>query len=69
MKSQHWQPIETAPKDRPILLFLRGYPPTVSRWVPVWWEESLGRWASAECDPGKYLPSHWMDPGSPEEAS
>ena len=60
-----WQPIETAPKDRPILL---------AAWVAAgpyyvlevgWWEEDGGHWAfGSEGDP-----THWMTLPSPPDQS
>lgn len=64
-----WQPIETAPKDNPIMLCVEGYLPSVGRWWPV---DSC--WASFDWvghfDSDKemtdyvngtsYEPTHWM---------
>jgi len=53
-----WQPIETAPKDRPILLFC-GRLPLVSRWVVPW--HGTGEWEGLGQE-GMAItpPSHWM---------
>lgn len=54
-----WQPIETAPKDRPILLYSPDT--TDGRWCVGYW--FFGDWAATEpCrgDPLNAAPTHWM---------
>lgn len=77
-----WQPIETAPKDRPIILWGRySVHPAVGEWVPAH-NERNGQWVAVN-DDGRpalesqtdwgstYLtidiPSHWMDLPTPPE--
>lgn len=58
----------TVPKDRPILLFLRGYHPLGIRWIQGYWSESItGCVAMSGQDLTPYLPSHWCDPGEPKQ--
>ena len=61
-----WQPIETAPKDRPILLFCRYEPVGIG----IWWCNTWHWWADGAAleymsDFGSEYkqfgpPSHWM---------
>ena len=53
MRGQSWQPIETAPKDRRILLFQGG----------VWkggWDECERKWMGAGAGVFIVPPTHWQ---------
>lgn len=57
-----WQPIDCAPKDRPVLLFLKGY--VVIRWIEGHWDND--HWEDVHgADLTPFHPSHWCDPGEP----
>ena len=58
-----WQPIETAPKDRDIIVFIpTGYEKIdIVRWERnEWWGD---HWMNARCvDEGRAgTPTHWME--------
>lgn len=64
-----WQPIETAPKDKVIMLCVEGYQPASGRWWPVdscWtsfdWEGHFESDAevTAYVNGTSYEPTHWM---------
>lgn len=64
-----WQPIKTAPKDRPIMLCVTGFLPCVGRWWPVdscWttfdWEGHFesDKETSDHVNGSSYEPTHWM---------
>jgi hypothetical protein len=48
-----WQPIETAPKDRPILIYTRGGEILIVTWYAGQWDDGEGR-------PWKDPAIHWM---------
>lgn len=63
-----WQPIETAPKDKPIMLCVEGFLPSVGRWWPVdscWasfdWEGHFesDKEMSDHVNGSRYEPTHW----------
>jgi len=61
-----WQPIETAPKDRRILLEI------FDEWCSGWWNchtpDGLGRWEIYFDYDGIIEPSGWCElPGAPDE--
>lgn len=61
MRGQSWQPIETAPKDRRILLFQGG----------VWkggWDECERKWMGAGAGVFIVQPTHWMELPTPPAA-
>jgi hypothetical protein len=66
-----WQPIKTAPKDRCIMLCVKGFAPAVGRWWPVTGCWSSFDWgghfedddaASKYFATTRYEPTHWMPP-------
>lgn len=63
-----WQPIETAPKDKPIMLCVEGFLPCVGRWWPVdscWasfdWEGHFDsdKEMTDHVNGSSYEPTHW----------
>lgn len=60
-----WQPIETAPKDRELLLCAKGYAPTTGSWHDGQWitgpAEDYDLIKSLGEDPGDYEPTHWTE--------
>jgi hypothetical protein len=74
-----WQPIETAPKDRPILLCVIGYLPCTGRWWPLdkcWtsfdWDGHFetDEELSAYVNGTSYEPTHWQPlPPGPSSSS
>lgn len=56
---RQWRPIETAPKDRPILGYADGVQTTVA-----WFGADDGWWslceAGAFAENGEWTPTHWM---------
>jgi hypothetical protein len=57
-KNSKWQPIETAPKGRKVLVGKVGSP-----WVyPAWWDSYCERWISAYFPLDYFLPpTHWRE--------
>lgn len=45
-------PIESAPRDRVVMVFLSG------EWAPSQWKESYGIWIA---DEGEDYPTHWAE--------
>ncbi len=64
--SQEWQPIETAPKDAPILIWDRDLvQPLIVGWYKDY--QGLGYWGVVLSDQEPAAPSHWMPlPEAPE---
>jgi hypothetical protein len=67
-QSVAWQPIETAPKDKPIMLCVEGFLPCVGRWWPVdscWasfdWEGHFesDKEMTDHVNGSSYEPTHW----------
>ena len=67
--SASWRPIETAPKDKSIMLCVEGFEPCVGRWWPVTGVWSSFDWeghfesdqdASEFYNGSSYQPTHWM---------
>lgn len=54
-----WQPIETAPKDKRILLWLPGRFIVHARWIDVGW---YAVWNNEEVEPLAWMPA----PDAPE---
>lgn len=56
-------PMETAPKNRPILIHFRGYQANLSRWVVGYWSHPRELWASCETAASltDYLPDGWVE--------
>ena len=52
-----WQPIDSAPKDGPILLFYQGEM-IVGYWLLS--PDELGGWHEASNDACQFYPTHWM---------
>ena len=74
-----WQPIETAPKDKAIMLCVAGWQPCSGRWWPFdscWasfdWEGHFesDQEMSDYVARSSYEPTHWMPlPPSPQESA
>lgn len=65
----NWQTIETAPKDRPIIIIAVGYPwPTIGIW-----NDASEKWAYAmlQCDlfNGKWCDTYWQTEYEPSNDS
>ena len=59
LRKTAWQPIETAPKDCPLLIGRIGHPRVFS----VQWNERLGHWATGPSPMDFFTePTHWMIP-------
>ncbi len=55
MTEPNWQPISTAPRDRPIIGYWRGY----KRPCVMWWnfaDQAWESWADRREDPSHWLP-------------
>jgi hypothetical protein len=72
---KNWQPIETAPKDQPVLLFGRQQPHGMVHWLGHFvfsghWDSVDEAWVShgSTWDGPFYVPTHWM-PLPPPPAS
>jgi len=55
MTEPNWQPISTAPRDRPIIGYWRGY----KRPCVMWWnfaDQAWESWADRHEDPSHWLP-------------
>ena len=64
-----WQPIKTAPKDKPILGW-DGATMTTVEWRE--WRSCPGYWTLCECgayaEDGEWWPTHWMPLPEPPQA-
>jgi hypothetical protein len=60
-----WQPIETAPKSKRVLVFV---PIKNHRLVIGWQTMDIGLWLDEKMEPMSYPPTHWMPlPERPHE--
>jgi len=71
-----WQPIETAPLDKSVLLLMSGGARTVGQWqlqsshkkARPYWETERG-WLFGKAWDRDHQPTHWMPlPALPDEA-
>lgn len=60
-----WSPIETAPKDRPVLLLFPGTPhlnDSFAGWIEGSWLEQEALWETVVGTMGdRNIPTHWAD--------
>jgi hypothetical protein len=67
-QSNEWQPIETAPKDRLLLLCCVGWKPSEAKGEP--WPVKVGGWWNGVWNifGASWRPTHWMPLPAPPSA-
>lgn len=66
--NQQWQPIETAPKDTPVLVWAKDEQMITAKYDTRYKWQLLDSGSYAEDHDMSYNPTHWMSlPSAPEE--